>query len=781
MLTHKDSLLMVACLFRTQPNESSSRRAQKPVATHRATLRRRQETPPADPAHPPEYLTPEYIEALHDASKTYRMEYGGPKKRRLREDLRLGVSGYSDAERQRFAQLERDHLAYRRYKEQGKVPPPPAPAPAPPPPLSAPAPAQHISPPAMGSNPSAIADLSLTSIAISPEALAQRVAELEAEVARLRRAANTYRREFLGRHNAAKKARFEAAAAATADAADAANSAAAEQSAAITPSSAAAAEVPEAITAAQLERYRRLRDAYARSQNAYTKLQRATGRQLQAAHDLYEREYVHAPDAAARRARFEAAATSEVGAADAPTAEERQAYESLRRAHEDYKVKLGGGSSSRVAAGADASEQPKDGPRRKRRGGRGGPPASAAATGPRDIAQGDMSDAGWAALHEQAKAYRQTFLKNPALKEEVERGGGTPEQREAFRTGRAAFNTYMVRSQRRQVRASRRRVEYPAAVAPEVAQLEALRSDYLRHRRLRDPARRAAFLADDAALGGAKRAELDRLNEVAREYTRVYAAARQKAREAEKDAQAGRGSRQPLAWARFLTPEQQRRLSEISADNKRFRALGLDVRAKRDAYLEVDPDGSKRAEYNALHRSYTEYRRLYREAKRVQEGRVDREDDDDRFEEDNDEEGTGPSPVAAPQTIVEWTLTGRRRYFGRNFRSPRQPLGQKPDAGTTEGGEGGGGGSSSQLQSGGDSGGPQLFGVVKSGTTSGLVPSEMWRRVRSGVASIGAQARTAGAELLRSARAQKANRPPRGLLGSWAPAAPLPLGLTVAH
>jgi hypothetical protein len=583
-----------------------------------------------------------------------------------------------------------------------------------------------------------------------PATTASSLSEVEAELAALHPQANAYRREYLAPGKQAARTRL--------DAGDG---------------------TPE-----ELERFRALRHAYQRYQNTYIKSLRMARRGLKLLRDRFEHEYL-GPDNAAKRQRLEA------GAAGGATAAELEQYQALRSAYEDYEAKFGRPS----AAG---------GGRDRGRAAAGGVAVGSAGHVVGEGRDEDLSPAEWEQLKTKASTYQRDFLRNSALKRVVEAGGGTAAQQAAFRDGRAAYNAYQRHIQRRTVRVPRRRLEYPALAAAEVATLEALRSDYLRFQRWqrlanKPAAQREKFMAelgahDDPA---AAAAELERLRDAAREYKRVYNKGLGKARRAEEAAAAAAGGGSKVApaaagptrgdpeWMRFTTPEQRRRLDVINPGRRTFRRLQLWDAAKREAFLANDVDGAKRAQYEAARQAEEEYQRIYRGAKRAEKkaaatggaagaasqvaaeaeeqasGTLAEGDDIGDLEEAPDESPVLPAlprplPSKEPEKRAEWVTTGRRRYFQRNFQGSKpgpppgegvpgegKPLQQTDGTGTS--GDESEPGSKGDNNAGGS--GTQLFRGTFSPT-----PSEVWSSMSANVGKLTSRARQAGDEILAAVR-----------------------------
>ncbi len=664
-------------------------------------------------------------------------------------------------------------------------------------------------PPTTDSSPAS----SASSTAPEPEPPAAQA--LSAELEALRPLANAYDREFIGPHNRAKRARLDAAielAASNAAAVAIDNS-----------NNAAGAGGDSDVTPAELQRYRTLREAYNAFHRGYMRALRAAWRQLKQAHDEFVREFL-GPDNAAKRVRLEAPD----GGGDGALAAERAAYEAKRRAYEDFEALYAANdadaSPSSASASATRAAGTGHGDRSSSGSGSTGGRRSALPKAQRNpdgsralLAPPDMTAAEWDALRAKSQAYVRDYLKNQPLKRLLEDGGGSPAEQQAFRVARAAYNEYHARSRRAPAphntpRLPHRRVAYPTAVAPEVARLEQLRADFRRHRRLLDPARRAAFLAKaekDAAAGGessggsaAALAELERLQAVANEYQRVYAAGSRKARKAEAQAKRQASSLPDgggvegedgaaVAWRDYLTDEQLRRLDELEADHRLFRRLKLNLVARRQAFLADDADGAKRAQYDALRRANNEWMALYRRARRAAER-------DGAVTAEPGEEHDPASREEGPDTVVEWTTTGRRRYFRKNALTldrrrqgadePHQGRGEgaqsEEDTATQPNGERAGtsdvGGTAGGTKP-GSGGGAQYIAAGDSRNARRQAPVDAWRfLLAKRFAEIGRRAMAAGNSLFSDAGAS-AVLLSLGRRPLWAPALAFPQEMRIRH
>ncbi len=126
-------------------------------------------------------------------------------------------------------------------------------------------------------------------------------------------------------------------------------------------------------------------------------------------------------------------------------------------------------------------------------------------------------------------------------------------------------------------------------------------------------------------------------------------------------------------WRSFLTPKEQQQLDAVEEDHRTYRRLRLSVRAERDAFLADDPDGTKRAQLEALHEAAKEYNRLYglgrraaerAAARREQEHTVDATDErappeDTKAVADRVTMGQPPPASSVNQGTVKITLYRR--------------------------------------------------------------------------------------------------------------------------
>ncbi len=65
-----------------------------------------------------------------------------------------------------------------------------------------------------------------------------------------------------------------------------------------------------------------------------------------------------------------------------------------------------------------------------------------------------------------------------------------------------------------------------------------------------------------------------------------------------------------ISRRRYLTPEQQQLLDEVYDESRKFANLELHNKAKREAFLADDPDGSKHAAYDVMRQADSERQRL---------------------------------------------------------------------------------------------------------------------------------------------------------------------------
>jgi hypothetical protein len=72
-------------------------------------------------------------------------------------------------------------------------------------------------------------------------------------------------------------------------------------------------------------------------------------------------------------------------------------------------------------------------------------------------------------------------------------------------------------------------------------------------------------------------------------------------------------------WRNFLTPKEQQQLAAVEEDNCTYRRLRLSARAKRDAILADNADGTKRTQLEALKWAAWEYDRLYNRGRKEAE------------------------------------------------------------------------------------------------------------------------------------------------------------------
>jgi hypothetical protein len=514
------------------------------------------------------------VDALRRGASDFQRAFGGRANRALRQHLRAGGVGPADPRLPPFSDLRAAYNAYVVYRSTGRVPAPPPPPAAPP-----------IYPPD---------DQRQTSASAAPAGLssgegqdAQRMAD-----ATVRAQANEFRRLYGGPARASLRARLNAALRADGEGNSAGTSdhGSSDTGSGLSRSSSSKDGANRGgnggggvegngggggggdggFTPAELARYRTLRDAYNTYSNAYQKRQRQARAELRALHDQFEREYL--AGSGARSQPYDVSSGDLTAAAGDPadTATEatkvgteapRAEYERLRVAWEEYRAKYG------------SRDAPEDDARRRRTA----VVAAAAAA----------YDPELEALRNAANEYQRTYLapRKRAVKQRLEAGGGSPEEREHWQRGRAAYNAYQQRLQQQQRQRTefglaprrRRRPALPVAstslgdrggkgadsrgsvgdadpdggggggadvndVSALRSRLAELRREYheYRNRRLYDRAKRAEYLAAarDAADGRARQVEVDRLRRANNEFLRLRKRLRRVTEEQRRQAEA---------------------------------------------------------------------------------------------------------------------------------------------------------------------------------------------------------------------------------------------------
>ncbi len=580
----------------------------------------------------------ERISALRRANIRFRELYGGVANRELRSTLRAG--GGTEEQRAEFAQLERDARAYRKYKHALKHPTSP----------------EH----------------DLLSAASDLDAI-------DAGLERLRSSAFEYRNAYLGPENRALRQKLQRADKASAGAGGGESDV----------GSGGGSAGDDSVTAEQLQHYRSTRADYNAFQSLYQKRARRALKALKLQRDRYAREFLAGtPESDAARARL---------AAGDGTQQEIADFRALRRAYEDYEAKFGQQHGRRPIEGdntGDLGQQQQQQPEAATTG------AAAAGSQRGNTRQQppQYSAAEREALRKQANAYQRDYVRQPALKRMLDRGGGTPAQQAAYAAAKKAYNTHQALVARTQARNPRTRIEYPRDVAAEVRELEALRDDYNLYTALkRSPARQSAFLADDAT--GAKRAEFERLRAAALRYKQLYRLATLKSREQmaeEADAPAVGGQERGRAtaraprqrrtrsksWMQQLSADELKRIEAVSHGHSEWYRLGLNNEAGRKEFVTNDPTGAKRALLISHHADFLEYTRIYKKAKRA-EAKLAAARNEAAQTVAN---GEAEAPVEEESGRVEdWSPEGRRRYFHPNARSTSSPLDDSASSGANSG------------------------------------------------------------------------------------------------